>query len=98
MLANGSELPVRSALLRATVTICVPDADRELAMASFDENFPVPSKRRESNSRPAIVIGSGTYAINALSIICKVLGRRLKLFLSNKAKRGFYEQGERCIV
>ena len=41
-----------------TVTICVPLASRAAAIASFDENFPVPTSSRERNSRPAMRSGS----------------------------------------
>ena len=57
MLANGSCFPLRSARRKATVTISVPLAARASRMTSLEENFPVPTRRREENSRPAIFKG-----------------------------------------
>ena len=38
----------------ATVTICEPEAMMESSMSRFEANLPVPTKRREVNSRPPI--------------------------------------------
>ena len=54
MFANGSCLPERSARRSATVTISVPLAMSASRIASFEENFPVPTSNREVNSRSAI--------------------------------------------
>lgn len=39
----------------ATVTISVPDASIDCSIHSFELNLPVPRKRRELNSRPAMI-------------------------------------------
>ncbi len=63
MFANGSCFPLKSTRRNATVTISVPLAASASRIASGDENFPVPSIRREPNSRPAITNGSFTSCI-----------------------------------
>ncbi len=54
MFANGSCLPERSARRKATVTISVPLAISASRISSFEANFPVPTTKREVNSRSAI--------------------------------------------
>jgi hypothetical protein len=57
ILAKGSPFPERSARRRATVTIWVPLAASDSPITSPEENFPVPRKSREENSRPAMISG-----------------------------------------
>src|SRR5213075_2867636 len=63
MLANGSPLPERSARRNATVTSSVPLAISASRISSFDANFPVPTSKREVNSRSAIFSFEGLSAI-----------------------------------
>jgi hypothetical protein len=44
----------------ATVTISVPEAARASRISSLEENFPVPSMRREEKVRSAMTRGAGT--------------------------------------
>ena len=50
----SSSLSSMSMRFMATVTISVPDARMACSITSLELNFPVPRKRRELNSRPAI--------------------------------------------
>src|SRR5436309_14143269 len=63
MFANGSRLPERSARRSATVTNSVPLAISASRISSFDANFPVPTSKREVNSRSAIFSFEGLSAI-----------------------------------
>src|SRR5206468_5930324 len=63
MFANGSCLPETSARRSATVTSSVPLAISASRISSFDANFPVPTIRREVNSRSAIFNLEGLSAI-----------------------------------
>src|SRR5262249_8249202 len=63
MFANGSCLPERSARRRATVTSSVPLAMSASRINSFDANFPVPTSRRDANSRSAILSFEGLSAM-----------------------------------
>src|SRR5215213_4027371 len=67
MLAKGSFFPDKSALRSATVTISVPLASRAAAMLSFDENLPVPSRRRDRKARPAMRRGSAAVGMIGVS-------------------------------
>src|SRR6185369_6598843 len=51
---RDSLLLSRFTRLTATVMICAPDASRALAVSSLLAYLPVPTIRREVNSRPAI--------------------------------------------
>src|SRR5262249_23935169 len=55
-------LPERSARRSATVTNSVPLAMRASRINSFDANFPVPTSRRDANSRSAIFSFEGLSA------------------------------------
>ena len=63
MFANGSCLPERSARRSATVTSSVPLAMSASRINSFEANFPVPTSRRDANSRSAIFSFEGLSAI-----------------------------------
>ncbi len=63
MFANGSCLPERSARRSATVTSSVPLAIRASRINSFDANLPVPTIKRDVNSRSAIFSLEGLSAI-----------------------------------
>src|SRR5438045_4803942 len=63
MFANGSCLPERSARRSATVTSSVPLAVSASRINSFDANFPVPTSRRDANSRSAIFSFEGLSAM-----------------------------------
>ena len=63
MFANGSCLPERSARRSATVTSSVPLAISASRISSFDANFPVPTIRRDVNSRSAIFSLEGLSAM-----------------------------------
>src|SRR4030095_15076017 len=83
MLANGSCFPERSARRSATVTSSVPLAISASRINSFDANFPVPTSRRDANSRSAIFSFEGLSAmgkdkrIHAHARICISGDRRL---------------------
>ena len=63
MFANGSCLPERSARRSATVTSSVPLAISASRINSFEANFPVPTSRRDANSRSAIFSFEGLSAM-----------------------------------
>src|SRR5258707_9019593 len=63
MFAKGSCLPERSARRGATVTSSVPLAMSASRINSFDANFPVPTSRRDANSRSAIFSFEGLSAM-----------------------------------
>src|SRR5262245_60014670 len=63
MLANGSCLPERSARRSATVTSSAPLAMSASRINSFDANFPVPTSKRDANSRSAILSFEGLSAM-----------------------------------
>jgi hypothetical protein len=73
MFANGSRLPERSARRNATVTISVPLATSASRIASFEENFPVPTSNREVNSRSAI------FSLEGLSDITETYSQSCRL-------------------
>src|SRR5258707_608013 len=62
MFAKGSCLPERSARRSATVTNSLPLAMSASRINSFDANFPVPTSRRDANSRSAIFSFEGLSA------------------------------------
>src|SRR5262245_31399509 len=64
MFANGSCLPERSARRSATVTSSEPLATSASRINSFDANFPVPTSRRDANSRSAIFSFEGLSAMD----------------------------------
>src|SRR5688572_20430206 len=55
---SGPPVASRSTRRSATVTISVPLASSASRIASPDENFPVPTMRRDANARPAMTRGS----------------------------------------
>src|SRR6476619_3830484 len=61
--ANGSARPERSTRRKTTVTNSVPLASRASRISSLEANFPVPTNRREVNSRSAILSFDGLSAI-----------------------------------
>src|SRR5689334_977022 len=61
--AKGSARPERSTRRSATVTNSVPLASRASRISSLEANFPVPTNKREVNSRSAILSFDGLSAI-----------------------------------
>ena len=59
MFAKGSLWPERSARRNATVTNSVPLASSASRISSLEANLPVPTSRREVNSRSAILSFEG---------------------------------------
>ena len=59
----SSSLLSMSIRFMATVTISVPEARIACSIISLELNFPVPRKRRELNSRPAITNFSILYIL-----------------------------------
>src|SRR6266550_6100355 len=53
----------RSTRRTATVTISAPDASMASIICAFDAYLPVPTMRRERNSRPAITNGCGSVTV-----------------------------------
>jgi len=57
MSAFGTPAPDKSARRNATVTISVPAACNASRITPYEENFPVPTIRRDENVRSAIFNG-----------------------------------------
>src|SRR5207245_6146686 len=83
MFENGTCLPERSARRNATDTISVPLAISASRIASFEENFPVPTSNREVNSRSAI------FSLEGLSDITETYSQscRLRIRLGSAERR-----------